>query len=122
MADLQIESFLVRRYRCPFCPRTASRPIRIREHAARCWSNPAARGCKTCKHFERDYEGGESCGQDVSLDGRPECTACGGFGSVIKASGGVSECPECSGEPAVRPGPIVHCGLWEALDVAAGGR
>jgi hypothetical protein len=45
-------SILVRRSQCPHCNRTHSRPARTREHMTRCWFNPEARGCKTCKHFE----------------------------------------------------------------------
>ena len=43
---------VVKRYGCPTCGRTASRPGRAREHMARCWANPDNRACKTCKHFE----------------------------------------------------------------------
>lgn len=97
----------VTRYRCPTCPRTGSSKARIREHHARCWTNPEARGCKTCKHFEEatddrcdaPYGCGachdipESCAVDVSLAGRPEC--------------------------GIKPGPIVGCDRWERAENGA---
>jgi hypothetical protein len=111
------------RHKCPFCPRTAARPVRAREHMARCWFNPEARGCKTCKHFEQDpgeidvgLMGGEGCELGVNLAGRPACTPCGGRGETFdRGSLGVSECQECGGVGAeIKPGPIVHCEKWEA--------
>lgn len=115
---------LVRRHKCPHCPRTASRPVRIREHMERCWFNPAARGCKTCKHHDFEYGepdvglvgDGDVCDQGVSLDGRPACGTCKGVGETFdRGTLGVSECHECGGDGAeVKPGPIVHCDLWEA--------
>ncbi|WP_433731128.1 hypothetical protein ACQP2Y_21890 [Actinoplanes sp. CA-051413] len=114
---------LVRRHKCPHCPRTASRPVRVREHMNRCWYNPAARGCKTCKHFDQDpgdaevgLVGGEFCGAGVDLTGRPACGTCNGVGETFdRGTLGVSECHECGGDGAeVKSGPIVHCDLWEA--------
>jgi hypothetical protein len=94
----------------------------------RCWNNPEARGCKTCKHFEPAWSeppdwvtgfGGagaeESCNADVDLSGRSACGTCNGCGEVLSGELGVSECPECGGDGAeVKPGPIVHCAMWEA--------
>jgi hypothetical protein len=109
----------VTRHKCPFCPRTAARPVRAREHMARCWFNPEVRGCKTCKHFEQDpgepdvgLMGGEGCAVGVDLTGRPQCAACKGWGTTPGL--GVTECPECGGDGAeIKPGPIVHCEKWE---------
>lgn len=115
----------VTRYRCPHCPRTASSRARSVEHMARCWRNPEARGCKTCRHFEPAWSeppdwttgyGGsgadEACGVDVDLTGRPACDNCHGTGEEL----GGPECPECGGDGAeVKPGPIVHCEKWEAV-------
>ena len=39
------------RYQCPHCRRTHSKHAAAEAHIARCWNNPAARGCKTCEHF-----------------------------------------------------------------------
>jgi len=108
--------FKVTRYRCPHCPRTASRPIRIREHMTRCWLNPAAKGCKTCKHFEPyGPENADGCKVGVDLTGRPECKTCGGIGEVFdRGDFGVSECAECGGDGhEIKPGPIVGCASWE---------
>jgi hypothetical protein len=116
----------VLRHKCPHCPRTASRPVRIREHMDRCWHNPAARGCKTCKHHDFEYgepdvglDGdGDVCEQGVDLAGRPACGACNGQCETFDLGTlGVSECYECGGDGAeVKPGPIVHCDLWEASE------
>jgi hypothetical protein len=123
--------FTVTRHRCPFCPRTGSSKARATDHIARCWSNPETRGCKTCAHFEK-YAGGptcfpgrpcdcndgyEQCAVGISLTGRPACERCGGHGEIGMGDaigGGMSECPECSGDGhEIKPGPIVHCGEWE---------
>lgn len=112
--------FRVTRYRCPHCPRTGSGKARVAEHMARCWRNPAVRGCKTCRHFVTwmgDY--GSDCAVGVSLAGRPECTLCHGFGRTFGDDLGVSECTECGGDGAeIKPGPIVGCEKWEAADGA----
>ena len=108
----------VTRYRCTHCPRTGSSKARVREHIGRCWHNPAARGCKTCKHFDNTYEDyGEDCNVGVDLSGRPACKACNGVGQTFTAGwdGGVSECQECGGDATeIKPGPIVGCDRWEA--------
>lgn len=115
----------VLRHACPHCGRTHSRPGRAREHMARCWFNPEARGCKTCKHFEAyGPEWGDNCGKDVDLSGRPACTRCGGANYVptgeifrprfAKPGRVMAQCPECGGDGAERKaGPIVGCGQWE---------
>jgi len=106
--------FTTTRYRCPHCPRTAANNSRMREHIGRCWLNPAARGCKTCKHYEQRAEN-EVCMVGVDLTGRPECKTCAGFGDVPGEDLGMTECPDCAGDGAeIKPGPIVHCGTWEA--------
>jgi len=77
--------FKVTRYRCPHCPRTASSKARMVDHIGRCWTNPEARGCKTCAHYAQNYEGAEFCAVGVDL---------------------------AVGDGATSP--IVHCDLWEA--------
>jgi hypothetical protein len=112
----------VLRHACPHCRRTHSRPGRAREHMARCWHNPDAKGCKTCKHFET-YGGeyGDHCGIGVSLKGRPACKPCGGRGETFDLGDlGASECYECGGDGAeIKAGPIVGCDRWEASDDCA---
>jgi hypothetical protein len=107
----------VTRYRCTHCPRTGAVKARIQDHIGRCWLNPAARGCKTCKHFEPcGPEWSESCGAGISLTGRPECDTCKGRGQVYIDGefGGVSECPECGGDGAeIKRGPVIGCHEWE---------
>lgn len=125
-------AFKTIRYRCPHCPRTGASKTRIAEHIGRCWTNPAARGCKTCEHYEGWSDacgcepgcnwGGsagvaEHCHAGVSLAGRPECDTCKGRGQIYIDGefGGVTECPTCGGDGAeIKPGPIVHCDRWEA--------
>jgi hypothetical protein len=88
---------------------------------ARCWLNPAARGCKTCVHFVT-YGGeyGDHCDVGVDLTGRPACAGCGGHGWADISAGAQVPCgPERSinhiGDGAeVKPGPIVGCDRWEA--------
>lgn len=53
MTAPQPRKVTVTRYRCPFCRRQNSSKKTIAEHIARCWHNPATRGCRTCLHFER---------------------------------------------------------------------
>jgi len=123
----------VLRHKCPHCGRTASRPGRAREHIARCWHNPDAKGCKTCKHYRGWADacgcepgcnwGGEPiaehCDVGVSLAGRPACFGCGGSGWADTNVGASVECgPERSvnhiGDGAeIKPGPIVGCDRWE---------
>jgi hypothetical protein len=113
--------FTVTRYRCPTCPRTGSSKARITEHMGRCWTNPGARGCKTCKHFEPyGPENADGCAQGVDLTGRRACPGCGGHGWCDISAG--AQVP-CNSEVTVghigdgyevKPGPIVHCDLWEA--------
>lgn len=121
-------AFKATRYRCPFCPRTGSSKARVTEHMSRCWTNPEARGCKTCEHFRDGYDAcgcepgcnwgnsgepiPESCAAGVDLTGRPQCVACKGWGTTPGL--GVTECPECGGDGSeIKPGPIVHCPKWE---------
>lgn len=118
-APLEPIPVLVRRSKCPHCSRTTTRPSRTREHMARCWKNPDARGCKTCKHFVSPWEseGEEYCDRYVDLAGRPSCPDCDGMGTTgdIFSREGLSTCTTCNGDAqAVKPGPIVHCDLWEA--------
>lgn len=108
--------FTTTRYRCPHCPRTGSSKARITEHIGRCWLNPAARSCKTCKHFEPyGPENADACEVGVDLTGRPQCKTCGGFGDVPGEGLGMTECHDCAGDGGeIKPGPIVHCDRWEA--------
>lgn len=45
------------RFRCPFCPYSASRKAAVAEDLTRCWRNPAVRSCKTCEHFVHGQPG-----------------------------------------------------------------
>lgn len=83
---------------------------------ARCWLNPDAKGCKTCKHFSIDSDGYDECAVDVDLTGRPACTTCNGSGGVFAMpSLGYSECPTCGGDGAeIKSGPVVGCLHWQA--------
>lgn len=126
----------VTRYQCPPCGRTHSSKRRAVEHMGRCWQNPAARGCKTCKNFEPGHDacgcesgcnwGGnpvtESCAAGVSLAGRPACGLCNGVGETFdRGTLGVSECAECGGDGAeIKPGPVVGCDQWEAAEAIEG--
>jgi len=109
----------VTRYRCPHCPRTGSSKTRVREHMARCWYNPAAKGCKTCKHFDNTFEDyGEDCNVGIDLSGRPACADCRGTGyadwSALSVDMG-AKCPTCKGDGAeIKPGPIAGCDRWES--------
>lgn len=112
----------VTRYRCPFCARSHSSRGRAAEHIGRCWRNPEARGCKTCRHFDATYEDyGEDCDLGVDLAGRPQCEACGGMGYVGEWDIG-HKCPACNGNPEpVKAGPIIHCDKWESAQRSAEG-
>lgn len=57
----------VKRYLCPWCRRGRSDRRTAEAHAARCWRNPAARACKTCRNLERDEEIGDFCAEAVDL-------------------------------------------------------
>lgn len=101
----------VKRHKCPHCGRTWHARVRAVKHMALCWRNPANRGCKTCQHFqpaERDEDDlpgsgtDEACALNVTLV-RPCATWCR------------TVCFDCPG----KPGPIVHCDLWEADDAHA---
>lgn len=47
----------VTRHQCPHCRRTHSKKTAAVAHIARCWHNPDARACKTCRHFIPECEG-----------------------------------------------------------------
>lgn len=121
----------VTRYQDPHCGRTHSSRRRAVEHMGRCWRNPDARGCLTCRHFEPAVPGDldtgwpgndEGCAVGVSLAGRPGYSICeqhidpdGPFGTSA-----ADDCPDCKTDSkAVKPGPIVHCEKWQALESAA---
>lgn len=74
----------VTRYVCPHCSRGHSKKPAAEAHVARCWKNPAARGCKSCYfHTPAGGERGgcvpghncdcnvidEDCGQGVDITG-----------------------------------------------------
>ena len=71
---------VVTRHQCPHCRRyTRASLTRVQQHMDVCWKNTAARGCKTCRHFEPatsegPYEGHpgwpEECGAGEGI-GRP---------------------------------------------------
>lgn len=112
----------VKRQKCPHCGRTWAHKATALKHMARCWSNPLARGCKTCAHYEPGEDGEwevgypgspEFCDLGVSLDGQI-CEPCDGHGE-IPFGPGTAICRSCDGNPVLsKPGPIVHCDLWEA--------
>jgi hypothetical protein len=90
--------FTVTRHRCPFCPRTGSSKARVTDHIGRCWSNPAARGCKTCAHYV-PYEAGDcDSGVPYNNDDPEHCA----IGISLTA-------PDSN-----RTWPLVHCASWEA--------
>jgi hypothetical protein len=77
---------VVTRHQCPHCRRytRASRP-RVEQHMAVCWRNPAARACKTCKHFEPATSDGpypehpgwpEECGAGKGIELEQPITNC----------------------------------------------
>ena len=118
-------ALMVRRYQCPHCPHRRAKKATIVEHIGRCWHNPDARGCLTCRHYEpgtaSEPEVGwpgtpPSCDRGVSLDGRPVCPECNGYGTTFDGKTlGAMECGSCAGDGAeVKPGPVVHCHEWEA--------
>ncbi|GAA2696407.1 hypothetical protein [Actinoplanes palleronii] len=95
-------SFRTTRYRCTHCPRSGASKARVRDHIGRCWKNPEARGCKTCKHYQEPW--------DDTCDAPGGCVGCTGGDESCAA--GVS----LAGQPehGIKPGPIVHCVKWEA--------
>lgn len=87
LAPEPLITYQVWRYRCPHCRRSWSKPGPTLAHASRCWYDPRLHGCKTCRHRDVGYEGGDFCAVDVDLTN-----------------------PNDS-ETTM---PIVHCDLWEA--------
>lgn len=75
----------VQRYVCRFCNRGHSTRKAAELHIARCWKNPAVRGCKTCAFFwvDRDEDG-------VGLRGTERCTVL----DVGLSAGLRTGCPE----------------------------
>lgn len=106
----------VTRYRCPTCSRSHSSKSRARQHMGRCWFNPEAKGCKTCRHFDAVCDGyGDDCALGVSLEGRPQCGRCVGDGWVFDDLYQRITCPDCHGDGhEIKAGPIVGCEKWEA--------
>ncbi|AEV86679.1 hypothetical protein ACWT_5662 [Actinoplanes sp. SE50] len=114
----------VTRYKDPHCGHTHSSRQRAVEHMARCWWNPDARGCKTCRHFVGPWQsmGEERCEVGVNLGGRPACRGCGGHGWRDNSAGGeVKRTSETTvghidDGCEIKPGPVVGCEMWEAAD------
>lgn len=123
----------VTRYQCPPCGRTHSSRRGAVEHMARCWQNPDAHGCKTCRNYRPGHDacgcepgcnwGGqptvESCAVGVSLAGQPALDICEAHTDPDNPFGknGADDCPDCRTDgKAVPPGPIVHCEMWEVAD------
>jgi len=52
---------LMTRWRCEHCRKSWANRRTAVDHAGRCWLDPGNRGCKTCVHFGRTYEGAETC-------------------------------------------------------------
>jgi hypothetical protein len=88
---------VVTRHQCPHCRRyTRARRDRVEQHMARCWQNPAARGCKTCRWHQEERWSSHQChpGHDCGCDSWPE--AC---------------CHEDG--PKQLDQPIINCEYWE---------
>lgn len=90
---------IVRRYRCPFCPRSLSGKTAMVAHIGRCWYNPATRSCKTCRHFE-----------PINCCGMPDVYEC--YTPMCPTG------PTCArgvdvGGTGERAGPVVNCELWD---------
>ena len=75
----------VLRYFCPHCSTSRAHKPAMVAHIARCWRNPAARSCKTCRCYQPpeapDYHDGypgcpEGCdgGEDISGGLKTHCT------------------------------------------------
>ena len=52
MSPAEPIEYTTKRYRCPHCPRSLAKRSAMVVHIDRCWYNPAARSCKTCRHLE----------------------------------------------------------------------
>lgn len=89
VAHAQPLPMVVTRHQCPHCGTTRAKKPAAAAHIARCWQTPAARGCKTCKHFEP----ATSEGPYPEHPGWPE------------------EC--AAGEGIELERPIVDCPFWE---------
>ena len=61
------EKVVMTRWRCTHCGRSWSSRATARQHAGRCWSDPANRACRTCNHFGRSSNGAEACGVGLDL-------------------------------------------------------
>lgn len=69
---------VVTRHQCPFCRITRAKKAAMAAHIARCWHNPAAKACKTCRHYEPPQSGPydedpgwpEGCGAGCRIDHR----------------------------------------------------
>lgn len=81
----------VTRYQCPHCGRNRAKKAATEQHIARCWQNPAARGCKTCRHFMPESEGPYPQHPPIA--------------------------EECLAGRKLLSGPRVDCPLWEAARV-----
>lgn len=55
------EKVMMPRWRCTFCRRSWASRRSANAHAARCWFDPANRGCGTCVNHERNLSGVEHC-------------------------------------------------------------
>lgn len=86
-----------KRFKCPFCRFQRSTEKPVVEHIARCWSDPAKRTCKTCRHFTRGYSAG-----------RP---------SAYEPPDAYEVDDECElGEDLPENAPVVGCPLWRDCD------
>lgn len=90
------------RWGCAHCSKKYASRSHAREHIARCWYNPAARGCKTCVHFTPYYrDEPDDCAEGVDLRGT----------EVIEIEAGRDP---VSAPQWFNPGPIVGCAKWQA--------
>jgi hypothetical protein len=90
----------VTRYACPFCTRSRAKKTATAAHIGRCWSNPANRTCKTCRHFEEAFT---AAPEDWCFEGR----RCSCNDSPASCEAGV-DLPDHDALP------VVGCPLWEA--------
>lgn len=89
VAHAQPLPVVVTRHQCPHCGTTRAKKPAAAAHIGRCWQNPDARGCKTCKFFEP----ATSEGPYSEHPGWPE--ECG------------------AGEGIELEHPIVDCSFWQ---------
>ncbi len=105
MTDIEITAasqpleLTVKRFQCVFCGprfRRATKKLVV-EHMKQCWSDPAAKTCRTCVNFERGRAtvGYSAYEPPEALDSPDACAI---------------------GEPLPERAPVVGCPLWRDRD------